>query len=90
MFSVNVYIFRKNFERQKFQDYLRYIFARYGNAAGLISCIIMIFIEIGWVGSQLVAMSAILKIIINIPYMYSLIICCIIVSIYSYLGGMKQ
>jgi len=50
----------------------------------------MIFIEIGWVGSQLVAMSAILKIIINIPYMYSLIICCIIVSIYSYLGGMKQ
>ena len=81
--------FAKILRNKKYYTVCDLFFSRYGDATGLIGSVIMIFIEIGWIGSQLVAMSAILKIIIDIPVSYGLIISCLIVATYTSLGGMK-
>jgi len=81
--------FAKILRNKKYYTVCDLFFSRYGDATGLIGSVIMIFIEIGWIGSQLVAMSAILKIIIDIPVFYGLIISSIIVATYTSLGGMK-
>lgn len=68
-----------------FNDYFR---IRYSRSAEIISAIFMIPSYFGWIAAQLVAMAIILKTLIGIPIFTGILICTIVVVIYTYIGGM--
>ncbi|MFU8795255.1 MAG: sodium:solute symporter family transporter [Dethiobacteria bacterium] len=61
---------------------------RYGHKMGFASAIVLVVAEIGWVGAQLVAFGSILQIFTGLPLAYGIIISCIVLILYTYLGGM--
>ncbi|MCD6472094.1 sodium:solute symporter family protein [Candidatus Aerophobetes bacterium] len=61
---------------------------RYGKTMGVFSIIVLSIAEMGWVGSQLVAFGAILNVFTGLPMAYGIIISCVVLIGYTYLGGM--
>lgn len=61
---------------------------RYGKEMGLLSTIVVIIAESGWVGAQLVAFGSILQIFMGVPLWAGIIISCVVLVIYTYMGGM--
>ncbi|MCB0563253.1 MAG: sodium:solute symporter family protein [Phaeodactylibacter sp.] len=68
-----------------FNDFFR---LRYGRSAELISAIFMIPSYFGWIAAQMVAMSIILSAVTGITAFEGIMICTIVVVIYTYIGGM--
>jgi SSS family transporter len=68
-----------------FGDYYR---IRYNRKVELVSSILMIPSYFGWIAAQLVALGIILQSISGLPISYGIFICAIVVTIYTYIGGM--
>jgi SSS family transporter len=68
-----------------FNDYFR---MRYSRQAELVSAIFMIPSYFGWVAAQLVALGIILQVIAGIPLYWGILLCSLVVVIYTYTGGM--
>jgi len=68
-----------------FNDYFR---IRYSKTAEFISAIFMVPSYFGWIAAQLVAMAIILKTLMGLPIFTGILICTIVVVIYTYIGGM--
>jgi len=68
-----------------FNDFFR---MRYSRGAEFISAIFMVPSYFGWIAAQMVAMSIILKAIIGITPFEGIMVCTIVVVIYTYIGGM--
>ncbi|MCB0563249.1 MAG: sodium:solute symporter family protein, partial [Phaeodactylibacter sp.] len=68
-----------------FNDFFR---LRYGRSAEFISAIFMIPSYFGWIAAQMVAMSIILSAVTGITAFEGIMICTIVVVIYTYIGGM--
>ncbi len=65
-----------------------YFRRRYGKGAGLITAIIMFLPLIGLTAGQMIASAVILSTIMGISFDISVIAVCIIVTVYSVMGGM--
>lgn len=76
-------LYRKNI--LTFNDYYR---ERYGAKVEFLSAIVMIPSYFGWIAAQLIAMSIILNVLIGVPLFWGIIICALVVVIYTYIGGM--
>jgi SSS family transporter len=61
---------------------------RYGKSMGLLSSIVLVVAEIGWVGAQLVAFGTILQIFTGLPLWAGIVISCAVLIIYTTMGGM--
>lgn len=61
---------------------------RFSRAAEFLSAVFMVPSYLGWIAAQLVAMAIILQSITHIPFQYGILICTVIVIIYTYIGGM--
>ena len=61
---------------------------RYGKRMGLLSSVVLVVAEIGWVGAQLVAFGTILQIFTGLPLGWGILISCAVLIVYTYLGGM--
>ena len=61
---------------------------RYGKIMGLCSLIILVIVEIGWVGSQLVAFGSILRVFTGWSMGAGIMMSCFVLVLYTYLGGM--
>lgn len=68
-----------------FNDFFRLRFSR---QAEFISAIFIVPSYFGWIAAQLVAMATILKVILGISLLSGVLICVIIVVIYTFIGGM--
>lgn len=68
-----------------FSDYYS---MRYSKAAEWISAIFMIPSYFGWIAAQLVALATVLQAITGLEIIYGVLICAIVVVIYTYIGGM--
>lgn len=68
-----------------FNDYFR---IRYSRTAEIISALFMVPSYFGWIAAQLVAMAIILKALIGLPVVTGILVCTIVVVIYTYIGGM--
>ncbi|MCB0570587.1 MAG: sodium:solute symporter family protein [Phaeodactylibacter sp.] len=68
-----------------FNDFFRLRFSR---SAELISAIFMVPSYFGWIAAQLVAMAVILSTIVGVSIMEGIVICTLVVVIYTYIGGM--
>lgn len=61
---------------------------RFGRSAELMSAIFMIPSYFGWIAAQLVAMAIISQVLTGLPLMGGIVICTLVVMIYTYIGGM--
>lgn len=61
---------------------------RYGKKMGVLASIVLVIAQMGWVGSMLVAYGAILHYFSGLPLSWGIIISCVVVVCYTYLGGM--
>ncbi|MCB0554999.1 MAG: sodium:solute symporter family protein [Phaeodactylibacter sp.] len=68
-----------------FNDFFR---LRYSRSAELISAIFMVPSYFGWIAAQLVAMAVILSTLAGLSLQEGIMVCTIIVVIYTYIGGM--
>jgi SSS family solute:Na+ symporter len=68
-----------------FGDYYR---MRFGRRAELIASILMIPSYFGWIAAQLVALGIILESISGLPISIGIVVCAVVVTIYTYIGGM--
>ena len=68
-----------------FNDFFR---LRYGRSAEFISAVFMVPSYFGWIAAQMVAMSIILAAVTGITTFEGIMICTIVVVIYTYIGGM--
>ncbi|MCB0551789.1 MAG: sodium:solute symporter family protein [Phaeodactylibacter sp.] len=68
-----------------FSDFFR---LRYSRSAEFISAIFMIPSFFGWVAAQMVAMSIILGAVTGITPLEGIMVCTVVVVIYTYIGGM--
>jgi SSS family solute:Na+ symporter len=68
-----------------FNDFFRLRFSR---RVELVSAIFMVPSYFGWIAAQLVAMAIILKTLAGFPLVVGIILCTLVVVIYTYIGGM--
>lgn len=68
-----------------FNDFFR---LRFGKQAEQISVFFMIPSYFGWIAAQLVALAIVLKSLMGLPIFAGIILCTLIVLIYTYIGGM--
>lgn len=68
-----------------FNDYYR---QRYGPAVELVSALFMIPSYFGWIAAQLVAMAIILQSVAGLPFLAGILLCALVVLVYTYWGGM--
>ena len=68
-----------------FNDFFKIRFSR---RAELISALFMVPSYFGWIAAQLVALAIILKAIAGFPIWMGIVICTVVVVIYTYIGGM--
>lgn len=68
-----------------FNDFFR---LRFSKLAEITSAIFMIPSYFGWVAAQLVALAIVLHTITGLPVGYGIILCMIVVLVYTYIGGM--
>ncbi|MCB9296360.1 MAG: sodium:solute symporter family protein [Lewinellaceae bacterium] len=68
-----------------FNDFFR---LRYSRAAEFISAIFMVPSYFGWIAAQMVAMSIILGAVTGITPLEGIMVCAVVVVIYTYIGGM--
>ncbi len=61
---------------------------RYGKTMGLMSVVTLAISEMGWLGSQLVAFGTIIHFFTGMPLLLAIAISTLIVTIYTYAGGM--
>lgn len=62
--------------------------ARYGNTTELIASLFLALPYIGYIAAQLVAMGLILNVVIGLPIWQGVVISSIVVTLYTYIGGM--
>jgi Na+/proline symporter len=74
--------------RTKYNTVCDVFYRRHGEAIGIISTFIMIFIELGWIGSQLIAFTSILKVVSGLSIDMILYGSCVVVILYTYWGGL--
>ena len=68
-----------------FNDYFR---IRFDRRIEFISAIFMVPSYFGWIAAQLVALAIILNVLAGLPIWLGIVICTIVVVIYTYIGGM--
>ncbi len=68
-----------------FCDFFR---IRFSKAAEFLSALFIVPSYFGWIAAQLVAMAIILQTLTQIPFVYGIITCTVVVIIYTYIGGM--
>lgn len=68
-----------------FNDFFR---LRYSRAAEFVSAVFMVPSYFGWIAAQMVAMSIILGAVTGITPMTGIMVCTVVVVIYTYIGGM--
>jgi SSS family solute:Na+ symporter len=68
-----------------FSDYFR---IRFGRTAEWISALFMIPSYFSWIAAQLVALALLLQVLVDIPFVWGVSCCAIIVVFYTYIGGM--
>lgn len=68
-----------------FNDFFRIRFSR---RVELVSAIFMVPSYFGWIAAQLVAMAIILKTLAGFPLIVGILICTLVVVVYTYIGGM--
>lgn len=61
---------------------------RFSRAAEFLSAFFIVPSYFGWIAAQLVAMAIILQTLTSIPFVYGIIICTLVVILYTYIGGM--
>lgn len=61
---------------------------RYGRKMGLLAAVILVIAQMGWVGSMLVAFGVMLQYFSGLPLAWGIVISCLVVVAYTYLGGM--
>lgn len=61
---------------------------RFSKTAEFLSAFLIVPSYFGWIAAQLVAMAIILQTLTQIPFLYGIIICTVVVIIYTYIGGM--
>jgi len=61
---------------------------KYGERVEIVSGVFMLITFFGYIAAQLVALSIILQAVTGIEPLYGLIICSVIVTLYTYVGGM--
>jgi Na+/proline symporter len=80
--------FSKIMYRTKYKTVCDVFYSRYGEVLGIVSTLIMIFIEFGWIGSQLVAFASILKVYSGLSITMTLYVSSVVVMLYTYWGGL--
>lgn len=68
-----------------FSDFFR---LRFGRTSEFISAVFMVPSYFGWIAAQLVALAIVLKTVAGIPILYGILVCTLVVVIYTYIGGM--
>jgi solute:Na+ symporter, SSS family len=68
-----------------FNDFYR---QRFGPRVELVSALFMIPSYFGWIAAQLVAMAIILQSVAGLPFLAGILLCALVVLIYTYWGGM--
>jgi solute:Na+ symporter, SSS family len=68
-----------------FSDYFR---MRFGKKAEITSAFFMIPSYFGWIAAQLVALSVVLQVVCGLEREWGVLLCTILVVVYTYLGGM--
>lgn len=68
-----------------FNDYYR---LRYGRVTELVSAILMVPSYFGWIAAQMLAMAIILNVLMGLPIVWGVVVCTVVVVIYTYTGGM--
>jgi SSS family transporter len=68
-----------------FNDFYR---MRFGRSAEVISAFFMVPSYFGWIAAQLVALAIVLKALIGLPIVAGIVLCTVIVLLYTYVGGM--
>ncbi len=68
-----------------FNDFFRLRFSR---RVEFVSAIFMVPSYFGWIAAQLVAMAIILKTLAGFPLIVGILICTLVVVVYTYIGGM--
>ncbi|MEW6244038.1 MAG: sodium:solute symporter family protein [Bacillota bacterium] len=81
-------LFARMMRRGGYMTLVDFFEIRYGRAMGLLSTIVLVIAEIGWVGAQLVAFGTIIQIFSGLPLAYGIIISCLVLILYTYMGGM--
>lgn len=61
---------------------------RFSRAAEIVSALFMVPSYFGWIAAQLLALAFIVKTVAGIPLLYGILICTLVVVIYTYIGGM--
>ena len=61
---------------------------RFGRKAELLSAVFMVPSYFGWIAAQLVAMAVVLNVIAGLTIVQGIILCTLVVVIYTYIGGM--
>ncbi len=80
--------YAKPLYRMKLLTFSDYFKLRFGKTSEFISAILVIPSYFSWIAAQLVAMAFILQSLADIPFTYGVIICALVVVIYTYYGGM--
>lgn len=68
-----------------FNDFYRH---RFGPKVEFVSALFMVPSYFGWIAAQLVAMAIILQTIAGIPFMAGILLCTVVVMVYTVRGGM--
>lgn len=68
-----------------FNDFYR---LRYGRTTEIISAIVMVPSYFGWIAAQMVAMALILNVLLGTSMTMGILVCSVVVVIYTYIGGM--
>jgi SSS family solute:Na+ symporter len=61
---------------------------RFGRRAELLSALFMVPSYFGWIAAQLVAMAVVLNVLAGLTILQGIVLCTMIVVIYTYIGGM--
>jgi SSS family transporter len=61
---------------------------RFSRTAEIVSALFMVPSYFGWIAAQLLALAFIIKTVAGIPLIYGILICTLVVVIYTYIGGM--
>ncbi len=80
--------FARLIRRGRFLTVLDMVESRYSRKVGMSSAIVLYFADLGWLAGMLVGLGAILNQFAGIDMNTGIIIACVIVVIYTYMGGM--
>lgn len=81
-------LFNRLMRRGRFVTAADFFDIRYGKKMGVMAAIVLIVAQMGWVGSMLVAFGVILQYFSGLPLAWGIIISCVVVVAYTYMGGM--